>query len=207
MVKLVRRILDTALVVLILGVVGLAVAAQAAPLAGGAVLAVRSESMAPALAVGDLVAVQRVAPETIAVGDVITIKLASGSTVTHRVVAVTPTDQGPLFQTRGDANGGVDPVAIRADQVVGRMAFSLPLLGFLLAMIAMPTGLAALFSVGATLLTATWLLDEVEAADADDDEDELEELDELAGLAAEGRLAGLAGAYPDARPDTRPVST
>jgi signal peptidase len=203
MIRLVRRTLDAALIVLVLGVVGLVVVAQAAPLIGGAVMAVRSGSMVPALAVGDLVAVERVDPTRIAVGDVITIKLTTGSTITHRVVAVTPTDEGPVFQTRGDANGGVDPVAVRAEQVVGRMSFSLPLLGFLLAMVSMPTGLAALFSVGATLLTATWLLDEVEAADADDED----ELDELEGLEADGRIAGRAGGYPEHRPDTRPVST
>jgi signal peptidase len=77
-----------------------------------------------------------------------------------------------MFQTRGDANGGPDPVTATADQVVGRLAWHVPLIGFLLAMLSMPTGLAALFSVGATLLTAVWLLDEVEIAD-DEDEDEL----------------------------------
>lgn len=206
MVKLIRRTLDLALIVLIVGVVGLAIVAQAAPFLGGAVMAVRSESMTPALKVGDLVAVQRVDPASIGVGDVITVTLTTGSTMTHRVVAVSQTDEGPLFQTRGDANGGVDPVAVRADQVVGRLAFSLPLLGFLLAMISMPTGLAALFSVGATLLTATWLLDEVEAAD-EEDEDELDDLADLGDFGPLGQTGGLSGAYSDPRPDARPFST
>jgi len=204
MLKIVRRVLEAGLILLVLSVVSLALIAQAAPFLGGALFAVRSESMTPSLAVGDLVVVRDVDPGLIAVGDVVTIKLTTGSTMTHRVVAITPTDDGPLFQTRGDANGGVDPVAVRADQVVGRLALSVPLLGFLLAMISMPTGLAALFSVGATLLTATWLLDEVEAADEDDDEDALDDLDELE---PGGRHAGLPGAYPDARPDARPLST
>ncbi|MCI0347125.1 MAG: signal peptidase I [Chloroflexi bacterium] len=169
MLTIARRGLEVALLVLVLGTLGLAALAQAAPLLGGGLYTVRSESMAPTLGVGDLVVVEEVAPESIAVGDVITIKLASGSTVTHRVAAVLPTDGQPMFQTRGDANGGPDPVRITADQVVGRLAWHLPLLGFILAMLSMPTGLAALFSVGATLLTAIWLLDEVEVADEDDE--------------------------------------
>ena len=168
-----RRGLEVALLVLVLGSLGLAAFAQAAPLLGAGLYSVRSESMAPALGVGELVVVQEVAPEAIAVGDVITVKLASGSTVTHRVIEIIPTDGPPMFQTRGDANGGPDPAHVTSDQVVGRLAWHLPLLGFLLAMLSMPTGLAALFSVGATLLTAIWLLDEVEVADEEDEDDEL----------------------------------
>ena len=174
MLTIARRGLEIALLVLILGSLGLAAFAQAAPLLGGGLYSVRSESMTPFLGVGELVGVQEVAPEGIAVGDVITIQLASGSTVTHRVVEIIPTDGPPMFRTRGDANGGPDPVNVTADQVVGRLAWHLPLLGFLLAMLSMPTGLAALFSVGATLLTAIWLLDEVEVADEDDELDDLE---------------------------------
>jgi signal peptidase I len=105
---------------------------------------------------------------------VITVKVGNGATITHRVTAVVATDDGPTFQTRGDANGSPDPVYVRADQVLGRVAVHAPWIGFLLAMLSMPSGLAALFSIGATLLTAIWLLDEVEAADEDD---ELEGLD------------------------------
>ncbi len=174
MITFVRRGLEAALIVMVLGVVGLAAAAQVAPLVDGGLYAVRSSSMVPALGVGDLVVVQAVNPEAIRVGEVITIRLASGATMTHRVAAVTETDDGPLFKTSGDANGGPDAVYARADQVVGRLAWHVPWLGFLLAMVTMPSGLAALFSVGVTLLTAVWLLDEVEAADEDD---ELEGLD------------------------------
>ena len=174
MLTIARRGLEAALLVLVLGSLGLAAFAQAAPLLGGGLYSVRSESMMPLLAVGELVVVQEVAPESIAVGDVVTVKLASGSTVTHRVVSIVEVDGPPMFQTRGDANGGPDPVNVTSDQVVGRMAWHVPFLGFLLAMLSMPTGLAALFSVGATLLTAIWLLDEVEVAD-EDDEDELED--------------------------------
>jgi signal peptidase len=172
MLTFVRRTLEVGLLALVLGTLGLAAASQAAPILSGGLYTVRSESMTPLLGVGELVAVEEVTPASIVVGDVITLRLAGGSTVTHRVTGIVPTDGAPMFQTRGDANGGPDPVTATADQVVGRLAWHVPLIGFLLAMLSMPTGLAALFSVGATLLTAIWLLDEVEIAD-DEDEDEL----------------------------------
>ena len=129
--------------------------------------------MASALGVGDLVVAERVAAADVQPGDVIAFQVGGGTTVTHRVVSVTATDDGPVFTTQGDANGSPDPVATRAEQVQGRLAGSIALLGFVLAMLTMPSGIAALFSIGAALLTAVWLLDEV--ADGDED-DELEEL-------------------------------
>lgn len=173
MLRLVRRLLELTLVLFVVGVLGLAAAAQAAPVTGLGLYAVRSASMAPMLEIGDMVLVRRADPASIQVGDVVTITVGAGATVTHRVVGVTPTDAGPMLTTRGDGNATADPVAARPDQLRGRVESHLPLLGFLLAMLAMPSGIAALFSIGATLLTAVWLLDEVEAGD---DEDELEEL-------------------------------
>lgn len=173
MLSLARRSLEIVLVVFVVGTVGLAIAAQVAPSAGYGLFAVRSASMSPAIGVGDLVLAERVDPNAVQPGDVVTLSVGSGATVTHRVVSVTPTDDGPMFATKGDANATSDPVGTRAEQLKGRVVGQVPLLGYLLAMLAMPSGIAALFSIGATLLTAVWLLDEVEAGD---DEDELDEL-------------------------------
>jgi signal peptidase len=180
--KLVRRLLELALVVFVVGMVGLAITAQAAPLAGYGLYAVRSASMTPALEVGSLVIAQHVDPAVVQTGDVITVKARTGATVTHRVVTITPNDAGPVFSTRGDANASPDPVATRADQLQGRVAGQVPLLGFLLAMLAMPSGVVAVLSIGAALATAVWLVDDLEAdAEAEaEHEEELEELDRRA---------------------------
>ena len=189
---LVRRILEVALVVYVLGVIALTAVANLAPHAGYSLFAVRSPSMAPALGVGDLVVTERVAADDVRPGDVIAFQVGAGTTVTHRVVAMTETDRGPVFTTKGDANGTPDPVAARPEQLEGRLAGSVALFGFVLAMLTMPSGIAALFSIGAALLTAVWLLDEV--ADGDED-DELEELVRvLEADAAAARAATAAGA-------------
>lgn len=174
MLRIVRRLLEVVLVTYVVTVLGLAATVQLLPNIGHGLFAVRSESMAPNLRVGDLLMVDRVRPEAVGIGDVVTISIGAGSNVTHRVVSVTPTDAGPMFTTKGDANPTADPVAHRADQLRGRLALAMPLLGYLLAMLTMPSGIAALFSIGATLLTSVWLLDEV---DSGDDEAELAEIE------------------------------
>jgi signal peptidase I len=170
---LIRRGLEAVLVVYVVGLLGLAAASQVAPAAGYALFAVRSASMTPTLGVGSLVVVQRVEPSQIHVGDVVTISIGSGATVTHRVIGVAPSDLGPVFTTKGDANPTADPVVALSTQLRGRLDLQVPLLGYLLAMLAMPTGVAALFSIGGTLLTAVWLLDEIKGGEEDDELDEL----------------------------------
>jgi signal peptidase len=170
--KTARRLFEVVLAAYLVGVLGLAAAARAAPVAGYGLYAVRSASMAPAIGVGDLVVAQHVDPWAIQPGDVIT-AARSGATVMHRVIAVSANADGPVFTTRGDANASPDPVVTPAANVQGRVAWEIPLLGFLLAMVTTPIGIAALLFIGGTLLTSVWLLDDLEAAD---DEAELEQL-------------------------------
>jgi signal peptidase len=176
--KTARRLLEGTLAVYVVGVLCLGLAAKVAPAAGYGLYAVRSASMTPAIQVGDLVLAQQVDPVAIQPGDVITAIARPGFTVTHRVVAVAANADGPVFTTRGDANASPDPVAVPAANVQGRVAWEIPLLGFLLAMVTMPTGIVALLSIGGTLLIAAWLLDELEAAD---DEEAVEQLARLLG--------------------------
>lgn len=119
--------------------------------------------------VGSLVVATAVDPGRLAVGDVVTVQLEGGSTMTHRIVTIVEREDGRMFELKGDANAVHDPVLVIADRVVGRVDLALPLLGYLLAMLSMPTGIAALLSIGGTLLTAGWLLDELTDAEADED--------------------------------------
>ena len=163
---LTRRGVEALFAAVVVCALGLWIATYLAPATGHGVFAVRSGSMGPALEVGDLVVTSRVDPSEIEPGDVITIVTAGRAVVTHRVVAVQATDAGLVFTTRGDANATSDPVAARADQLHGRVDWRVPLLGFVLAMIAMPAGVVALVSIAAALLTAAWLLDEDDQDDA-----------------------------------------
>jgi signal peptidase len=120
---------------LVAGAVVAFVVGYAALLAAGfRPVVVYSGSMRPTLGVGSL-AVDRVAPaRSVRVGDVITFNdpYVTGRLVTHRVARIVPTEHGLAYRTKGDANTTRDPWAIRLDDKVGRVAFDVPLAGYVL---------------------------------------------------------------------------
>ena len=68
------------------------------------------------------------------VGDVITYQPPAESglsnLVTHRIVSIRETPRGPLFRTRGDANGAPDPWTFRLDESEQpRVVATVPLVG------------------------------------------------------------------------------
>jgi len=64
-----------------------------------------------------------------------------------------------FFQTKGDASLGVDPTAVPASALIGRVEYVLPGVGAVLASLATTSGgLAALGLLGGLLL-AVWVMD------------------------------------------------
>ncbi|HEX9970002.1 MAG TPA: signal peptidase I [Acidimicrobiales bacterium] len=114
------------------------VGVTAVALAAGAVLVVPKAlgwhgvlvltgSMEPALQTGGVAFVDRVEPEAIEVGDIMTFtRPNSTQQVTHRVTGVIPTSTGYRFTTKGDANDIPDNWIVREEQVVGKVRFALP---------------------------------------------------------------------------------
>lgn len=119
------------------GLVGLVV------LAGGPevgppvhVFAIATGSMTPEYPRGTLVFIEPVAsPSAIHVGEVIAYNAPYLSTlgpVVHRVISIHVGANGTItYTTKGDANPAPDPRPVSFDQVVGRLAWSLPYLGLL----------------------------------------------------------------------------
>ena len=97
---------------------------------------VASNSMVPSLMPGDLLLVVRVDSDGISVGDVITFRVEipfiGERLVTHRVVDVLYSDGSIYYITKGDGNRGPDSWRIPYEQVVGKVVFRFPYLGFLL---------------------------------------------------------------------------
>ncbi len=99
---------------------------------GSTPLTVLSRSMEPALTVGTLAVVRPVEASEVRIGDVITFRTAEQQLITHRVVAVTmSTAGGTTFRTKGDANGTIDEAPVVADQLRGKLWYSVPLAGHL----------------------------------------------------------------------------
>lgn len=137
------------IVLLVLLIVGLFVRLEdgLSPLGFGA-YTVLSGSMRPDIAPGSLLLVERVPPELVQVGDVLTFRVG-GSVVSHRVVDIEETADGYQYITKGDANDETDRSPVLARQVIGRRRTHIPGVGLLLttyrsAVIAVLVGLIAL---------------------------------------------------------------
>jgi signal peptidase len=100
-------------------------------LTGVQFVTVLSGSMSPTFERGAMLVVRPVDPAAIKVGDVIVYRQAydPSSTVAHRVTAVTGDGSRVSLETKGDANEMPDRYPVPAADVVGKVAYDVPLLG------------------------------------------------------------------------------
>ncbi len=176
LIRTLRQILDVVLVLLVVLVLGTVLAANVAPGLGHQLLVIRGGSMEPAIGLGAVVDVVKVPVDQLRKGDVITVKGENGVVITHRIFDIKPAADGSetWFRTKGDANETPDPVLLPARQIEGRVALSVPFLGYLMYMLTIPTGILSIFLLAGTLLLSIWLLEDLEEA-AEDDEEAVDE--------------------------------
>jgi len=151
----VRFLVRAATSVLALALLAVLAAGLIATRSGYHVYVVRTGSMVPAFAPGDVVVT---APtSTVLPGQVVTFRHSSRTDdlVTHRVTDVTAAG---VLHTKGDANPTADSWDIRPDQVVGVERYSLPRLGYAIVYLRNPRGLASLIAVVAGLVLLVPLL-------------------------------------------------
>jgi len=144
-----------------LAVVTLAVVAfsHVAPALGFRVVIVSGSSMSPSIPIGSVLA-ERPPVGVVVAGDVVTMEMPNGATITHRVSRVVDRDGGTWLETRGDANAEPDPALVPASAVSGVVTFHIPVAGFMLAVLGLPTGVACVLMTLVALLFAIWLLEE-----------------------------------------------
>jgi signal peptidase len=95
------------------------------------VVAVESDSMVPTFSRGDILVLQGVPSQDLAIGDIIVFSPSPQQTpVVHRIIAENPDG---TFQTKGDNNSGQLPFekSVEASQVHGRTILIIPYLGWL----------------------------------------------------------------------------
>jgi signal peptidase I len=114
--------------------VAFAIAYAALSVVGYKPVAVYSGSMEPKISVGSLAFDRAIPASDVAVGDVVTFSdpYVKGRLVTHRVIDILQTPHGLAYRTKGDANPGRDPWTIRLAGQVGRVSFSVPVVGYIL---------------------------------------------------------------------------
>jgi signal peptidase len=123
---------------------------------------VLTASMTPAIAPGDVVIVDSVPARDVAVGDVIVFERWTGDAVpiTHRVIGVERTAGAPpAFQTKGDANEDADLNPVTPDRLIGRVVFSIPLIGHVIQFVGTPAGFVALVVLPLGLLVVSEVAD------------------------------------------------
>ena len=120
-------------------------------LAHAGTFAVRSDSMRPAFARGDLIVTRPTSG--LAVGKVITYRHA-GVLVTHRIATV---EADGSYRTRGDANPAPDPWTMTASDVVGEVRGVVPRAGYPLLLTDTKLGrLSVVIAVWALMSIVQW---------------------------------------------------
>jgi signal peptidase len=95
--------------------------------------AIYGGSMMPTIPIGSVVAAKPAEASAIKVGDIITFRTGreADKVVTHRVVEVSNGSGAISFRTAGDSNANPDGSAVLAENVVGKVWFHVPFLGYL----------------------------------------------------------------------------
>ena len=114
----------------------------------------RTGSMSPAIDTGALSVSRTVQADDLEVGDVVTVRSATGQRITHRIQDLLRTDDGVRLTLRGDANS-VDDAQPYDVTEADRVVFSVPRAGYVVAWLSGPMGIfGGGLLVGLTLLIA-----------------------------------------------------
>jgi len=105
-------------------------------------------SMEPAIPIGSVVVIKPVDSETLQINDIICFKLLEPPSITHRITNIT--NEGYL--TKGDGNEDMDPWIVKRDNVIGKVIFTIPFVGYIGYFVKTPIGFILLIVIPASLL-------------------------------------------------------
>ncbi len=136
----------------VLGVVAAMLVLSIIPASPWKTFIVSSGSMEPAIKTGAVALV--ISSDVYEEGDIITFGSYSKEKppTTHRIVEIRE-DSGEIsYITKGDTNDGVDMRPVSAKDVLGKVIFSIPYLGYLLYFIKTPLGFALVLGIPAGII-------------------------------------------------------
>lgn len=140
MMKKIFRILKNALSILISLLFALVVVMS---VIGAKGYSVASDSMAPEFRRGDVVFVKAIPFDELEKGDVVTVMFKTGNgTYTHRIVEIDYNKKE--IRTAGDNIDTIDTESASEEQILGKVLFSIPLVGFLSLLMTDSTYVAAI---------------------------------------------------------------
>ncbi len=132
---------------------------------GGRGYAVESNSMSPRLERGDVVFVRSVSFDKLEKGDIITAHFpVSEGVFTHRVIEVDR--ENKLVRTRGDNNLSDDPMPTVESNIIGKIWFSIPYIGFISLKLNMTILVSVLLAVAVIVIITRFILESVKRKDS-----------------------------------------
>jgi len=113
---------------------------------------VQSGSMAPAIKMGSVVLVKPA--DDYKIGDVITFGPYSRTKAptSHRIYDIKIVDGNPVYITKGDANNAPDQREITKRDVLGKVLFSVPYLGYAVDFAKKPLGFSLIIIIPASII-------------------------------------------------------
>jgi signal peptidase len=115
-------------------------------------LSVLSGSMEPTIHTGSVVVIK---PESsYKVGDVITFGKNTKTDVptTHRIAEMKIISGEAVYKTKGDANNGEDSTETPQKEIIGKVLFSIPYLGYIVDFVKKPVGLMLVIVIPAVII-------------------------------------------------------
>lgn len=155
--KIIEKILNKIIVSLII-FIALVMGVSIFNFPGGFKLyTVQSGSMEPAIKTGSVVITQPT--NEYKKGEIITYKSENERnnpkpqvTTTHRIVKAEKNEEGITYTTKGDANSSTDGNSLDKDLILGKVIFTLPLIGYLVAFSRTQVGLITLIVIPSTII-------------------------------------------------------
>lgn len=148
-----RQVARWTIYAIVIGLLAMAVAAVAT--GRYQVRPILSGSMEPGMSVGGIVITQRIPISDVKVRDVVVFHRPDrpDELIVHRIIALTPSADGPIIQTQGDANPVPDPwkVTMRGGTAY-RATFTLPVIGYVAVWAHAPTERLVFTFVGLLLI-------------------------------------------------------
>ena len=122
------------------------------------ILSVQSGSMEPSIHTGSVVIVKP--SSTYVKGDIITVneQTNKNGTVTHRIFDIELKDGKNIYVTKGDANNAVDLEKRLPENIIGKVVFTIPLLGYLVSFAKTREGLFILVIVPSLVIIFSELI-------------------------------------------------
>ncbi len=113
---------------------------------------VLSGSMEPEIHTGSVVAVKT--QDEYKIGDVITFgeNTKSKKPTTHRITEVNDSKEGNIYTTKGDANNSEDQKTVKEDEILGRVFFSIPYIGYAVSAVQKPIGFILILVIPAVII-------------------------------------------------------